>query len=148
MSDEKPLTIRKRPRIITALSLTHAALALFFLGGIVNLSIVISHESDDPDSVRGLLIGMAACGVFAFAAVVTALGFWLQTRWARPLAITSLGVIVLGLAIGFYDEGDWEWDVLPILIIFAALLAVHLLPAVARRMKEASSSSTDSVEVL
>jgi hypothetical protein len=136
-----------RPRIITTLSLTHAALALVFLFGIVNLSIVIAQEQD-TDAVRGMLIGMAACGVFAFASVVAALGFWLETRWARPLAVASLATIVLGCAIGFYNEGDWEWEVFPWLIMFVAMLLLHFLPAVSRRWKPQSIRSKESIEVL
>jgi hypothetical protein len=144
--DSRPIA-SQRPRIITVLSLSHAALALAFLFGIVNLSIIIAQEKD-TEAIRGLLIGMAACGVFAFASVVAALGFWLETRWTRPLAVASLATIVFGCTIGFFNEGDWEWDLLPWLIMFLALLLVHFLPAVSRRLKPQSIRSKESIEVL
>jgi hypothetical protein len=147
MSNDLQPTTRKRSRLITAFTIIHAILGLIFVGGIVNLSIVIAQEKDDPDAVRGILIGMAACGVFAFVSVTTALGFWLQARWARGLAIANLAIVTIGLAIGFYDDGGWEWDDLPFLVVFAALLVLHLLPTVKRRLR-AESIRNDSIEVL
>jgi hypothetical protein len=123
-----------RPRLITALSLIQALLALVFIGGVVNLSFVAQQEAHDADAVRGILIGMAACGVFAFASVVAALGLWLQLRWGRWVALASLTTAVLGFAIGFYDEGTWDWDVLPWLIPFGGLVILYSLPRVGRAL--------------
>jgi hypothetical protein len=123
-----------RPRLITALSLIQAALALVFGFGIVNLSFVAQQEAHDADAVRGILIGMAACGVFAFASLVAALGLWLQLRWGRWVALASLTTAVLGFAVGFYDEGGWDWEVLPWLIPFVGLLILYSLPRVGRAL--------------
>jgi hypothetical protein len=139
---------QKRTRISTMLAFIHATLTLFFVFGIVNLSVVISQEKDDPDAVRGMLIGMAACGVFAFVSVVTAVGLWIQTRWAWGLAVASVATMAVGCAIGFYGGGDWEWDVFPWAVVFSALLVLHLAPAIATKLKAKDVGRKDSVEVL
>jgi hypothetical protein len=123
-----------RPRLITALSIIQAVLALVFVGGIVKLSIVVQQEAEDADAVRGILVGMAACGVYAFVSVAAALGLWLQARWGRWLAVASLATAVLGLAAGFYGEGQPAWDVLPWLLIFVGLLVLYLLPRVGKAL--------------
>ena len=81
-----------------------------------------------------MLIGMAACGIFAFASVVAALGLWLQLRWGRWIALASLGTSVIAFALGLYDDGDWEWAVLPFLIVFIGLLVLYSLPRVGRAL--------------
>ena len=123
-----------RPRLITALSLIQAALALVFAAGIVNLGILASGATDDPEGQRGMLIGMAACGVYAFVSIVAALGLWLQVRWGRWIALASLGTCVLGLAFGLYDDGEWEWAVVPFLLAFIGLLILYSLPRVGRAL--------------
>jgi uncharacterized membrane protein (DUF2068 family) len=119
-----------RPRLITALSLIQAVLALVFVGGVVNLAFVAQEEAHDPDAVREIMIGMAACGVYAFASVVAALGLWLQLRWGRWIALASLGTAVFAFAFGLYDDGQWEWTVLPFLLAFIGLLILYSLPRV------------------
>jgi hypothetical protein len=123
-----------RPRLITALSLIQAGLALVFAGGIVNLGLLAAESTNDPEGQRGMLIGMAACGVYAFVSVVAALGLWLQLRWGRWIALASLATCAVGLAFGLYDDGEWEWTVLPFLIAFIGLLILYSLPRVGRAM--------------
>jgi hypothetical protein len=123
-----------RPRLITALSLIQAGLALVFAGGIVNLGLLAAESTNDPEGQRGMLIGMAACGVYAFVSVVAALGLWLQLRWGRWIALASLGTCVLAFAFGLYDDGHWEWTVLPFLIALIGLLILYSLPRVGRAL--------------
>jgi hypothetical protein len=123
-----------RTRLITALFLIQAALALVFAAGIVNLGILASGATNDPEGQRGMLIGMAACGVYAFASVAAALGLWLQLRWGRWIALASLSTAVFAFAFGLYDDGQWEWTVLPFLLAFIGLLILYSLPRVGRAL--------------
>lgn len=142
------MTEARRPRLITALSIIQMVLAAIYLGGIVNLCYLAAtangqNAADVAKEVRGLLIGAAFSGSLAFGSVIAALGLWWQTQWGRWLAVTLLAIANAGLLIGLYDEGDWEWDVLPALIPFALLLILFLLPAVGRALKRTPISGED-----
>lgn len=135
----------KRPRLVTALSVIQMGLAAFYLAGLVQLCYLASvydvqKDADAAGSIRGLLIGAAFCGAFAFGSVLAALGLWWHERWGRNLALVLLGLMTAALAFGFWDEGDWEMDVLPFLIPCVALLVLYLLPVVSRAFRPLPSS--------
>lgn len=126
-----------RPRIVSALAVFQWLWAVLygFLGTYLLLGGVREIRSGDDWADRMIFFG-SACAALALLSLLAGYGIWKLKLWGQLLGLTSVAFWVATLAYGWYDDGDWEADVLPVLIPFGMVLVIHLLPATWRAFRK------------
>jgi hypothetical protein len=125
-----------RPQLVSALAVFQWVwTALYgFLGAYLLLGGVREVRAGDDWASRMIVLG-SACAVLTLLSLLAGYGIWKLRLWGQFLALILVAFWVAVFAYAWYDDGDWEHDVLPVLIPFAILLTLHLLPATWRAFR-------------
>lgn len=129
-----------RPKLLTSLAILHWLLAGVFFAGLIAIVVTLGKEAGN----KGVSLGPITCGVFALIFTLLGLGVWKQRKWGQWSAIGILSFLVAVIGYALYEDGEFDPDVLGVLLVFGGLLVLHLLPWTWRGFRASKLESTAS----
>src|SRR6266404_9127059 len=70
----------------------------------------ITQDKDAQQAIHGMRIGAVECAILAAPTLLLGVKLLQRRRWAYWLVVANLGICVLGLGIGTFEDFSIEWS--------------------------------------